>query len=154
MAQLSQPPELSLGSGTQLPDLELARIEELLKSAPEKDLAGSVEETSAGDAMALLEAEATQAGEEAPEIPSGEPILPPPLKSSRLPFARLIFTVEATCTPPRQPSTEEQGVASVVPSKILVLPAKSQYLVLTKLVDDPMLTSAVLKQFQDNMKEC
>lgn len=53
-----------------------------------------------------------------------------------------------------QPSTEEQGVASVVPSKILVLPAKSQYLVLTKLVDDPMLISAVLKQFQDNMKEC
>jgi len=70
VAQLSQPPELSLGSGTQLPDLELARIEELLKSAPEKDLAGSVEETSAGDAMARLEAEATQAGEEAPEIPS------------------------------------------------------------------------------------
>ena len=95
-----------------------------------------------------------QADQETPKIPSGEPILPPPPESSCLPDARLVFTGEGPVTPLQRPLTKDQSVVGAGASEMLVLLPKWQYAVPTEQVEDPMLTSAVLKQFQDSMKEC
>jgi hypothetical protein len=89
----------------------------------------------------------------APEIPSGKPIVPPPPASTFLPEAILITAVDVVGTPQQRPSVEEAGAASTSAGGILVTPPKSRYAVPTELVDDPMLTSDVLKYFQDTYKE-
>jgi hypothetical protein len=59
----------------------------------------------------------------APEIPSGDPIVPPPSSSTYLPEARLIAAGEVTGT--QRPNVEETGAAGTVSGDILVTPPKS-----------------------------
>lgn len=87
----------------------------------------------------------------APEIPSGDPIVPPPSLSTYLPEARLIAAGEVTGT--QRPNVEETGTTGTISGDILVTPPKSRYAVPLELVDDPMLSFDVLKHFQDNFKE-
>jgi hypothetical protein len=89
----------------------------------------------------------------APEVPSVEPIVLPPPSSTYLPEARLIVAGEVTGTRQQRPNVEETGTTDAVSRGILVTPPKSRYVVSLELVDDPMLSSDVLKHFQDTFKE-
>jgi hypothetical protein len=55
--------------------------------------------------------------------------------------------------PQQQPTSQEQGAASTSSGAILVTTPKWQYAVPLELIEDPMLTSANLKQFQDTFKD-
>jgi hypothetical protein len=55
--------------------------------------------------------------------------------------------------PQQQPAPQGQGAASTSSGGILVTPPKWQYAVQHELIEDPMLTSATLKQFQDTFKD-
>jgi hypothetical protein len=98
-------------------------------------------------------AEGPKVVEPAPEIPSGEPIVPPSPASTFLPEVRLITVSEVADTPQQRPSVEETGAAGTSSCGILVTPPKSRYAVPMELVYDPMLASDVLKHFQDTFKE-
>ena len=132
---------------------EPTRVEELPEATPKKNPAASVKEVDQGDARTVPDVEEVQAEQETPEILSGEPILPPPPESACVPIAQLVFMGEGSGTPSQRPLMEDQSVVGAGVSEMLVFLLKWQYAVLTKLIKDPMLTSAVLKQFQDSMKE-
>lgn len=85
----------------------------------------------------------------APELPTGEPIEPPLPQSTCLPEAQLITAGEVAGTPQQRPNAEETGAAGTSSGGILVTPPKWQHVMPTELIDDPMLASDVLKQFQD-----
>jgi hypothetical protein len=55
--------------------------------------------------------------------------------------------------PQQQPAAQGQGVASTSSGGILVTPLKWQYAIPRELLEDPMLTSATLKQFQHTFKD-
>jgi hypothetical protein len=75
-------------------------------------------------------AEGPRVVEPASEIPSGEPIMPPPPASTFLPEARLITAGEVVGTPQQRPSVEETGGVGTSSGGILVTPPKSRYVVL------------------------
>jgi hypothetical protein len=77
--------------------------------------------------------------ETAPEIPIGEPIVPPPTTGTFLPEAHPVLAGEVAGTPHQQPIFEDYGVAGTSERIVLVLPPKYQYTVPTELIDDPML---------------
>jgi hypothetical protein len=98
-------------------------------------------------------AEGPKMVEPAPEIPSGEPILPPPPASTILPIGRLILAGEVTGTRQQQPTSENQDAAGTYSGNLLVSPSGWQHVIPTELIDDLMLTAEVLKNFQDTFKE-
>jgi hypothetical protein len=75
------------------------------------------------------------------ELPTGEPIESPPLANTHLPEARLIT------------ASEGAGAAGTSSGGILVSPSGWQHAIPTELIDDPMLASDVLRQFQDTFKD-
>jgi hypothetical protein len=79
--------------------------------------------------------------------------VPPLPTSTTLHVARLILAGKVAGISQQQPTREHQGVAGTSAKAILVLLPKSKYAIPTKLVDDPMLTSWVLKHFEDIFKE-
>jgi hypothetical protein len=54
-------------------------------------------------------------------------------------------------TPQEQSNVEEAGLASTSAGGILITPPKWQYAVPTKLISDPIMTRAALKQFTDTI---
>jgi hypothetical protein len=56
-------------------------------------------------------------------------------------------------TQQQQPTCENQDVAGTSSGGILVSASGWQHAVPTDLIDDPMLTSEILKQFQDSFKD-
>jgi hypothetical protein len=91
--------------------------------------------------------------EPAPEILSGEPIVPPPPASTILPEARLITASKLADTPQQQPNAKEAGAGGTSSCTILVTPSEWQHAVLTELIDNPMMTTETLKHFQDTFKD-
>jgi hypothetical protein len=69
-----------------------------------------------------------------------------------LPVARLILAGKVTGTPQQQPTCKNQDDAGTS-GNILVSPSGWQHVIPTELIDDTMLTSEVLKNFQDTFKE-
>jgi hypothetical protein len=53
--------------------------------------------------------------------------------------------------PQQQLAPQGQGAASTSSGNILVTPPKWLYAIPRELIEDPMLTSAVLKKFQDTI---
>jgi hypothetical protein len=53
----------------------------------------------------------------------------------------------------QQPAPQQHGAVSTSLGGILVTPLKWQYAVMRELIEDPMLTTATLKQFQDTFKD-
>jgi hypothetical protein len=125
-----------------------------LAPPPAKSLAPDATEVEKHIAGAEHDAtEGPRVVEPAHEIPPGEPIVPPSPVSTFLPKARLITAGEVAGTRQQKPSVEETSVVGTSSGGILVTPLKSRYAVSTQLVDDQMLTSNVLKHFQDTFKE-
>jgi len=93
------------------------------------------------------EEEVIEQNPDASEIPSSEPIQPPPSESANLPFARLVFTDEAAGIPQQQSSAKNQEVVDTPSSSISVTLPKAKYATPTDLVEDPMLTPTVMKKF-------
>jgi hypothetical protein len=88
-----------------------------------------------------------------PEMLAGEHIVPPPPVGSNLPVARLLTSCKVTGNPQHQPAPRDQGAAGSSSGGILVTPPKWQYAILTGLIEDPMLFSATLTEFQNTFKE-
>lgn len=90
----------------------------------------------------------------APDVPIGEPILPPLPRSAHLPEAIFITAGEVADVPPQGPSAEEVGAAGTSDlgaahteeGDLLVTPYGWQHAIPTDLIDDPMLSKEKLKQ--------
>jgi hypothetical protein len=120
----------------------------------EKTPAPVTTEAEGGDTGAgAVKGDESGAAEPTPEILSSELILPPPPASTFMPEAWLITAGEVAGTHKHQPSAEDAGVVGTSSCKILVTPSGRQYAIPTELVDDPMLTTETLKQFQDLFRE-
>jgi hypothetical protein len=55
--------------------------------------------------------------------------------------------------PQKQPTPQGQGAMSPSLGGILVTPPKCQYAIPLELIEDPMLTSATVKQFSNTIKD-
>lgn len=133
-------------------DAAVLQMEPATTSMPEKSLAPSTTEGDDADARPGME-EGPRMVEPALEIPLGEPIVRPPPTGSFLLEAHLILAGEVIGTPPQQPTAGDATAAGTFRYQVLITPPKSKYAIPTELINNPMLTPVVLKQFLDTHKE-
>jgi hypothetical protein len=88
-----------------------------------------------------------------PEILAGEPIVTPLLVRIILLDACLFTSSNVIGNPQQRTTPEDQGAAGPSSEGILVTPPKWQYAILTDLIENPMLSSATLTEFQNTFKE-
>lgn len=94
----------------------------------EKTPASITTEAEGCDAGATsVERDEPETAEPAPEILSGEPILPPPPASTILPKARLITAGEVTGTLQQRPSAGDAGAAGTSSCNILITSSCNLY---------------------------
>jgi len=91
---------------------------------------------------------------EGPEIPTGEPILPPPIDFSRFPIARFLHLDETAGSAPQRPMTEEQEVADAVAKKEVVPLLTGEDSSSAIFAQGLPLTGDKIKLVQQNMAEC
>jgi len=92
---------------------------------PSVDAGAAIDEAAAKDVPAFEEQVTFKESNillqlEGPEIPMGEPILPPPIDFSRFPVARFHHLDETAGLAPQRPMTEEQEVTDAVAKKEVV----------------------------------
>jgi hypothetical protein len=86
------------------------------------------------------------------KILAGEPIVTPPHASTIFLVARLLTSSKVTSNPQQQTAPVDQGAVGPSSKRILVNPLKWQYAIPTDLIEDPMLSSATLTEFQNTFK--
>jgi hypothetical protein len=69
------------------------------------------------------------------------------------PVVRLILADEVASIPQQQPTHKDQDAVGTFSGNILVSPQGWLHVVPIELIDDPMLTSEVLKNFQVTFRE-
>ena len=88
---------------------------------------------------------------ESQEIPTGEPILPPPPASARLPFARLLHASKTTGDSPEAEGEKESSDSLL--KKIIASPPSFECYHGEQLEDDPQLIAGNMKKFQVVVRE-
>jgi hypothetical protein len=86
-------------------------------------------------------------------MPTGEHIEMTPSIDNNVPVVCLITSCTGSDNPQQQSAAEDQGAAGPSSGGILVTPPKWQHAIPTELIDDPMLPSATLMEFQTTFKE-
>jgi hypothetical protein len=112
----------------------------------------------AGAGRLEVEAEATadiehEVRDASHEILASEPIVTPPPVSIILLDACLLTSSNVIGKLQQQTAPKDQGAVGPSSEGILVTPLKWQYAILTKLLEDPMLSSVTLTEFQSTFKE-
>jgi hypothetical protein len=116
-------------------------------------------------ASANAEADRTRAGDQPgvegqamvkdvnPKMHAGEHIERPPSIDNNVPIVCLITSCTGSGNLQQQSAAEDQGAADPSSGGILVTPPNWQHAIPTELIDDPMLSSATLMEFQTTFKK-
>jgi hypothetical protein len=83
---------------------------------------------------------------------AGEPIMPP-LVGSNLPVAQMLTSCKVIDNAQQQPTLGDQGDVGSSLGGILMTPPKWQYAIPIDLIEDPILSSVTLAEFQNTFKK-